>query len=334
LSPNFRRPEIWLFSLWLLALAGTGYWVWRSRQLPEGPYGLVSLRLNEVSREFCDSSSGPTRLALSRVIDRLRPRIQALWAGTQATEFPEHKMEQVGPIFVRLSEKTEAKIGFESSSWSWEDARSIYLRTQNDPDAPETKQRWRDLDTAVKFLLERDVGRILRGREFLSPENTEHIFRPNPSVSREGKNFVVRLDAGEFRGAEKKLEKIFSAWSGQGHTLKIRWVQNDPDAYRMLAHSRSSRSYVNHHDKTMVIANFAWTRTLAHELGHILGFADHYYSVWNGRNCYYTQESRLSDLMSDSQFGRVTAEHWRIMDEAYAGKGLGKPFPYFFREKR
>lgn len=331
-----RRPEFWLLVVWLLAMAGAGYWFWRSRQAPEGPYGLVSLHLNQLSRSACDLSGGETRLAISRVIDRFRPDIQALWAGIQAGEFPEHKMEQVGPIFVRLSERAGAKSGFESSTWSWEDARSIYLKTQSDFDSPETKQRWRDLETAVKFLLERDVGRIVRGRKYLSPENTEHIFRPNRSVSREGRNFVVRLDAGEFKGAEKKLEEIFGqAWASHGRAVKIRWVQGDPDAYRMKAHFRSSRSYVSHRERAMVIANFAWTRTLAHELGHILGFADHYYTVWNNRNCYYTQQSRLSDLMSDSQLGRITAEHWRILDSAYpeAG-GSEKPFPYFFRENK
>jgi hypothetical protein len=289
-----------------------------------------------MSKAACDLSGGATRLAVSRVVDAFRPNIQALWAGIQAQEFPEHKMDQVGPIFVRLNEPTEAKNGFESTSWSWEDARSIYLRTQSDFHSPETKQRWRDLETAVKFLLERDVGRILRGRQYLAPENTEHIFRPNRSVSRAGKDFVVKLDAGEFKGAEKKLEKIFrQAWSSQGRAVRIRWVQGDPDAYRMKAHFRSSRSYVSHQEKAMVIANFAWTRTLAHELGHILGFADHYYTVWNDRNCYYTQESRLSDLMSDSQRGRITAEHWAILDSAYpAGGSAPAPFPYFFRESK
>lgn len=317
-------------------MAGAGYWVWRSRQVPEGPYGLVSLRLNQVSQAACDLSGGETRLAISRVVDRFRPSIQALWAGIKAQEFPEHKMEQVGPIFVRLNAPIENESGFESTSWSWEDARSIYLRTQSDFGSPETKQRWRDLETAVKFLLERDIGRILRGRKYLAPENTEHTFRPNRSVSREGRIFVVKLDPGEFKGAEKKLERIFSqAWAGLGRAVKIRWVQGDPDAYRMRAHFRSSRSYVSHPEKEMVVANFAFTRTLAHELGHILGFADHYYTVWNERNCYYTQESRLSDLMSDSQRGRITAEHWRILDAAYpAGGSAGAPFPYFFRENK
>lgn len=331
-----RRPEFWFITVWLLAIAGAGFWVWRSRQVPEGPYGLVSLRLNQLGQSPCDASGGETRLAISRLIDRFRPEIQALWAGIQAQEFPEHKMEQVGPIFVRLSERAGPKSGFESTSWSWEDARGIYLRTQADPGLPETKQRWRDLETAVKFLLERDIGRILRGRKYLSPENTEHMFRPNRSVSRVGKDFVVRLDPGEFKGAEKKLEKIFGqAWASQGRRVKIRWVENDPDAYRMKAHFRSSRSFVSHQEKAMVIANFAWTLTLAHELGHILGFADHYYTVWHDRNCYYTQESRLSDLMSDSKEGRITAEHWAILDAAYpSGGGEIKPFPYFFRENK
>lgn len=314
-------------------MAGAGYWAWRERHPPPGPYEFVARRLGERGEDFCDRENARTRLYLSRVIDLMRPRIRALWNGRKGEEFPQFKMEAVGPVFLRVSEPGRFEQGFDDSHWSWEEAAATYYRTQTDPAHPDTNQRWRDLDTEVRFLLERDVGRILRGRKYLPPERTPHAFRPSMAVRRKGKKaFVVRLDAGDFSGAEKKLEKIFSSsWSSPEGRVEVEWVRNDPAAYRLRADFGSSRSYVNHGNKSLVIANFAFTRTVAHELGHVLGFADHYYSVWNDRNCYYTQKSRLGDLMSNSEKGVVTATHWKILEKAYP---LGAPpatgFSYFF----
>jgi hypothetical protein len=178
------------------------------------------------------------------------------------------------------------------------------------------------------------VDRILRGRRFLAPERTEHEFRPSPSVRRINKKyFEVKLDAGDFAGSEKDLTRIFEReWSSPRHGVRVRWVKGDPAAYRLKALFQSGRSFVDHRSKTMLVANFAWTRTIAHELGHVLGFDDHYYSVWNDRNCYYLQESRLSDLMSDSEKGRVTAGHWALLEKAYplGRPPLKSPFVYIF----
>jgi hypothetical protein len=82
----------------------------------------------------------------------------------------------------------------------------------------------------------------------------------------------------------------------------------------------------------VVIANLAFTGTVAHEFGHVLGFADHYYSVWNDRNCYYSQSSGTGDIMSNSDRGLVTARHWEILEKAYplSGAAPGKSFPYRF----
>jgi hypothetical protein len=120
-------------------------------------------------------------------------------------------------------------------------------------------------------------------------------------------------------------------WSSRGYHIRLNWAVG-PEAYRVKAHFQSGRSYVNHREKILVIANFSWVRTVAHELGHILGFDDHYYSVWNARNCYYTQESRLSDLMSNSEQGEVTARHWALLDKAYPFENPRpkEVFPYFY----
>jgi hypothetical protein len=93
-----------------------------------------------------------------------------------------------------------------------------------------------------------------------------------------------------------------------------------------------NRSFVNHRKRILLVSNLAWTKTVAHELGHILGFDDHYYDVWHDRNCYYTQESRLGDLMSNSERGSITPRHWELLDRAYPWKKAAhrKGFGYFY----
>jgi hypothetical protein len=227
------------------------------------------------------------------------------------------------------------KNGFETTSWSWEEAYGILQKTQSDPHSPETKGKWRDLSTAVRFLLEKDVGRLIRGRTYLPPAKTEHSFRPGAVRRISRQEFEVSLNTGDFLGAETPLTELFEReWSSGGRKIRVKWAADDPAAYVLKAHFHSARSYVDHRHRQLVIANFSWTKTVAHELGHVLGFDDHYYSVWHGENCYYTQESRVSDLMSNSETGRVTHGHWELLEKAYPWKApaLSSPFPYFFKQ--
>jgi hypothetical protein len=162
---------------------------------------------------------------------------------------------------------------------------------------------------------------------------TEHQFRPNPGVARTGEHeFTVQLDPGDFQGHEEVLRRLLEQeWQGDGYRVRVQWVSGG-NAYRLRAHFDSNRSFVNHRTRTLEIANLAWTKTVAHELGHVLGFDDHYYNVWNGRNCYYSQESRLGDLMSNSEHGAVTSRHWEVLRHAYPWRGepLKEPFRYVY----
>lgn len=339
---NFWQNRSWTlrigFLLGLPAIFLAGYLLisWKPKSKP-GEYESTALKLNKSSKDACDVSAQEKRLFLATLIDTYRRDIQALWRDRKSDEFPGWKMEQVGPVFLRVNKNAENQEGYESSVWSWEGSLGTYWDTQNRADRPEVKQSWRDLDTAVRYLLENDSKRILLKKPLLEPELTTHNFRTNPGVTRDAKfSFSIKLDAGDFAGSEDKLASMFEReWNTKGYSIKIIWVKNDPAAYRLLANFRSGRSLVNHKEKVMIIANFAWTRTLAHELGHILGFDDHYYSVWNGRNCYYTQKSRVTDLMSNSEQGKIGTEHWRLLDLAYpfGRPPLAENFSYKFGSK-
>jgi hypothetical protein len=289
----------------------------------ENPYTHLARQLNAYRvREFCDGEQAKRRIYVTSVVDRFRAQLQGLWGERGTGGEPRFAVIDLGVAKLRVSPRTVPQEGFDSSAWSWDEAYGLIQRTQADPGSPENKERWRDVDSMVKFLLEKDLSRQVYGKKFLPPDLTQHQFRPNPDVRRTGaRELTVTIDSGDFRPHEDTLRKILEAeWQGQGWKVRVRWAQG---AYRMLAHSDSSRSFVNHRKRTMEIANLAWTKTVAHELGHILGFDDHYYNVWNGRNCYYTQESRLADIMSNSEKGGLTARHWEILDRAYPWKAQG-----------
>lgn len=297
-----------------------------------GPLGRLAQDLNfHAGREACDIQLAPRRLVSAQVVDRFSAEIAQLWRERKPESKDTSRRIPLGNIELRVSTEKSTK-GMDSSSWSWEEVYGLIQRTQSEPNLPDNADRWRDIDTQVRFLLQKDYSRQIQGKKFLTPEHTEHLFRPNPGVKRTGpREFTVDLDAGEFEAFKEVLENLLeSEWRQGGYRVKIRWVKGG--AYRFLARHDSSRSIVNHARRSVEIAHLAWTKTVAHELGHVLGFDDHYYNVWNERNCYYLQESRLSDLMSNSEHGKVMARHWEILNQAYPWKGPMSPklFSYIF----
>lgn len=305
------------------------------REQRESPYSRLARYLNgHKSREACDVSLASRREYAAGVVDRFRAELRELWNERGGEGEPKFALLDLGRTKLRINPKAEPKQGFDASAWSWDEAYSLIRRTQAEPGHRDNKQRWRDVDSMVKFLMEKDVARQVHGRKFLPPDETQHQFRPNPDVHRTGpREFTASIRPGDFKGHEQTLSKLLEdEWRSGGWHLKIDW--NEKASYVMLAHSDSSRSFVNHRRKTMEIANLAWTKTVAHELGHILGFDDHYYNVWNARNCYYSQESRLADIMSNSEKGGLLPRHWELLDQAYPEKKEGpkEPFSYTWRK--
>jgi hypothetical protein len=298
------------------------------------PYTMLARKLNSApNREWCDDNEAAHRLYVSGVVDRFTPEIRALWKERNGGNEPTFSLLNLGVAQLRVNPKAAPGQGFDSSAWSWDEAYGLIQRTQSEPDAPDNIDRWRDVDSMVRFLIEKDYSRLVYGKKFKEPELTEHQFRPNPGVVRVSEHeFTVQLNPGDFKGFENVLGRVLEQeWQGNGFHVRIQWMEGK-GAYKLRAHFDSNRSYVNHRTRTLEIANLAWTKTVAHELGHVLGFDDHYYNVWNSRNCYYSQESRLSDLMSNSEHGAVNSRHWEILNDAYPWqkeprKGL---FNYFY----
>ncbi len=319
-----KNKQIFLVGLVFVALTiflGTKHFQ-QKQKIQKGLYTSVAQALREASQgdkaDFCERQVQDKRLYLAKVIDEFRPLIQGLWAKQDGRELPKSQLLPLGKIQLRLSPEARPKHPYDQSSWSWEEAQGLLLKTQLDPRSPASLEAWRNLDTMARYLLEKDSLRIVEKRVFVPPKIAQHLFRPNLAMRRTGpKEFTVPLNAGDFAGEEAKLQKLLeSEWSGAGYRVRLEW-KKDPSLYTFRINLLSSRSFVNHKKRTLEIANMAWTKTVAHEFGHVLGFADHYYSVWHADHCYYTQETRNADLMSNSDIGQVNTRHWQVLDQAY-----------------
>jgi hypothetical protein len=130
------------------------------------------------------------------------------------------------------------------------------------------------------------------------------------------------LVAGVFEEAAQQLAGyIESAWSSPSFKLKINWVRVEsmPAAFRVLLDPIiGERAYVHYGKRAMQLFLDTRAGSIAHETGHMLGFRDHYYTVWNPESCSYVIQINQQDIMSDSIRGSVTAEEWNTLNRRYS----------------
>jgi hypothetical protein len=70
-------------------------------------------------------------------------------------------------------------------------------------------------------------------------------------------------------------------------------------------------------NKTVTLFPNVKARSIAHEFGHVMGFNDRYYSVWNAAACEYKVQNSEEDIMSNSNYGVVLDEHWQDLARYY-----------------
>lgn len=142
----------------------------------------------------------------------------------------------------------------------------------------------------------------------------------NPTISRPSRNELrLPLIAGPFAGHEAEFSSyVESVWSSRELKLKIAWTEATvvPLAFRvLLGDTIGERAIVNFEKRTLQLFADSRLRTVAHEIGHVLGFLDHYYTVWHPETCTYVQQSNAGDIMSFE--GVVTPGEWQELDQAY-----------------
>lgn len=153
---------------------------------------------------------------------------------------------------------------------------------------------------------------------FYRPHNTQAVRRLSAG------NFEVLLSAGPLGHVEAEVaDFVAELWSGSGRTLKLTFVDanqsfGDLNPFRFEILASQGRGYVSYGERKVALPQSIQYGTLHHEMGHVLGLKDAYYTTYNTKTCVYEQRSRPRDLMSDSSRGSVLEDHWNLLETLYS----------------
>jgi hypothetical protein len=131
-------------------------------------------------------------------------------------------------------------------------------------------------------------------------------------------HYVLPVDPGPFADAAEQLRHyVESLWHDDTHSVTLE-LAPAPDVYRVvLEDDPGGRSFVLWGKKEVHLDPYVRARSIAHEFGHVLGFPDHYYDVFDYDTCGYSSHYLENDLMSDSGIGSVLPAHWSELERQY-----------------
>jgi hypothetical protein len=99
--------------------------------------------------------------------------------------------------------------------------------------------------------------------------------------------------------------------------LRVVWTKTDARAYKLVFSPLGSFNSVSYGTKSIYLREQISDGTLVHEIGHVLGFDDHYETYWDDKHCLVQGRVYLRDVMANSSFKRPLPGHWRLLDKAY-----------------
>ncbi|RYZ98747.1 MAG: hypothetical protein EOP11_20275 [Proteobacteria bacterium] len=149
-----------------------------------------------------------------------------------------------------------------------------------------------------------------------------YAFVKSPHVRATGPGqYEVAIDAGPFaEAAEETRAYIESVWRAPGRQVKVVFKSRaeHPDLFSLkLEKGAGGRSFVDYGAKEVVLFPGVRATAIAHEVGHVLGFPDVYFTIWDGEACVYGTRKNKQDLMSDPNSGAVLDAHWQKLAEKY-----------------
>ncbi|NDG83444.1 MAG: hypothetical protein EBX52_00210 [Proteobacteria bacterium] len=185
-----------------------------------------------------------------------------------------------------------------------------------------------DLPNARK-ILESFEKRVVMDQE-------DHAIPMNPLLQKYSAGGITELrlplDPGPLSEDEKKIVQsiIQKVWTKDGTArVQVEWKSKteNKDLFQILFHADGigKRPFVRFSDKTLNLFPLGRVRSIAHEFGHVLGFDDHYYTLWSAKTCAYIQESNDEDIMSNSSTGDVTDDEWKKLIESAKETGGSPP---------
>ncbi len=147
------------------------------------------------------------------------------------------------------------------------------------------------------------------------------IFRPKQSLRRvSASNYRLTLDPGVFSEDRARMAGVIEyVWRKDDRRVMVDWGARSPLEtvmnYLLIWTPERGRAHVLHDVREARFFIGSSVTTIAHEIGHVIGFPDYYYTMWNPRACSYTQISSTTDLMSAG--GRLHPKRWEALDQAF-----------------
>jgi hypothetical protein len=159
-------------------------------------------------------------------------------------------------------------------------------------------------------------------------------FTVQPFVKRVGPSeWAVTVDgSGLDLSAQHSLSQLMTeAWSQPaGKKVSLQWKEvPNPLSIGLfrfvLEPALDGRAFVNHMSRTVHLFPMNTSDAFQHEMGHVLGFKDTYYTVWLPDSCTYREENNSADIMSNHRTGIVLSRHWEELDRAYPWRRSSGP---------
>jgi hypothetical protein len=223
----------------------------------------------------------------------------------------------------RLSEQvTACKNNFECSQPQLDEESRLQIER-----SPELKKLFNRLESEPDQWKRR--GFFLQFALATLGESFRVDFKPNRTILRKDeRTLLLPLDPGPFddkKGSKERLESLLETfWSSPDLRLDIEWRTVEPGQpksariYRFdLGQGSGERAFVDHHERFIRIFSGDSINNVYHEVGHVLGLPDRYYTVWNPQTCTYVIQTRPGDLMSDSNFGKIVDSDWTVLNRHY-----------------
>jgi hypothetical protein len=269
--------------------------------------------------DACDTQSRDARREVAKAFDDANGELTAL-SSTLVTAH--YKRVAMGPISVREIIAPFANNGVhvhDEKTWQELDDALHALPSTKD-------ESWIDLDAHARSVMLDDWRRVmyesLEASEVDPSTPPGTYFRVNGAVSVGSDGaFHVPLDAGPFADAQDQLAGyIESVWSSKDARVKVDWVSSasNSDAFTfVLGSGEGGRSSVSWSSHTVTLDPDVTEKAIAHEIGHVLGFLDRYYTTFDATACRYSIKFDDDDIMSSPSTGAVTDAEWQVLQTKY-----------------
>ncbi len=171
-----------------------------------------------------------------------------------------------------------------------------------------------------RYLSTNDRTRLTKLLNELTWDFGRYEVRTNKSVTLENLKYTLPLFLKPelVEGKDLLAKVIEDIWKNEkGEHLKVDYFDQHPDIFSVFVDNVPGRSYVMFKAKEVHLLQDVKDRSIAHEIGHVLGFRDQYYTLWDQDKCLYSIESNAADIMAISS-GRVLPYHWEALKQTYA----------------